>query len=62
MVTDSLVGHSMLFTHLYFMLGEKNRIGIYLQQAQNILVLNPQLFCLPANSQRKSIHCALLLR
>ena len=23
MVTDSLVDHSMLFTHLYFMLGEK---------------------------------------
>ena len=29
-----------------------SRRGLYFKQAENILVLNPQLFCLPANSQK----------
>ena len=62
LVRDSLVDQSMLFTHLYLMLGEKIEAWILSQQAENILVLNPQLFCLLANSQRKSIHCALVFK
>ena len=43
---------AMLFTHLYLMQGEKQKPGLHHQQAENILVLNPQLFCLPTNSQK----------
>ena len=47
------------------MQGEKQKPGLYLQQAENILVLNPQLFCLQTNPQtnlsnnqsNKSMNC-----
>ena len=31
---------------------KKQNPGLYSHQAENILVLNPQLFCLPTNSQK----------
>ena len=52
LVRDSLVDQSMLFTHLYLTHGEKQKPGLYLQKAENILVLNLQLFCLPANPKK----------
>ena len=36
MVTDSLAGHSMLFTHLYFMLGEKNRSLVFISSKHRL--------------------------
>ena len=35
----------MLFTHFYLMQGKKWKPVLHLQQAGNILTLNPQLFC-----------------
>ena len=35
----------MLFTHFNFMQGKKLETFFYLQQADNILTLNLQLFC-----------------
>ena len=56
MVRNGLVDQSMLFTHLYLMQGGKKKPDLYLLQAENILVLNPQLFCLPTSSHKKSTH------
>ena len=35
----------MLFTHFYLMSEKQQKSGLYLQQAGNILALNPQIFC-----------------
>ena len=35
----------MLFTHFYLMSEKQQKPGLYLQQAGNILALNPQIFC-----------------
>ena len=34
----------MHFTYFYLMLGKK-KLGLYLQQTENVLALNRQLFC-----------------
>ena len=43
----------MLFTHLYLVLREKIVVWFVFQQAEKTLLLNPQLFCLPTNSQKR---------
>ena len=35
----------MMFTHFYLLQGKKQKSGLYLQQAENILTFNRQLFC-----------------
>ena len=46
----------MLFTHLYLMLGEKIKAWFLSPASREYFGVVPQLFCLPANSQRKSTH------
>ena len=41
LIRDSLVDQSMLFTHLYLMLGKKQKPVFYLQETENTLVFNP---------------------
>ena len=41
----SLENKCILFTHFCFMEEKKEAPGLYLQQADNILTLNVQLFC-----------------
>ena len=35
----------MLFNYLYIIQGKNETSGLYPQQTENILALNPQLFC-----------------
>ena len=44
----------MLFTHFYLMQGKKMKLVLYLQQAENILALKPNIFCQEIN--KKAIH------
>ena len=43
----SLEDKSVLFTHFYLMKRKKNiqKPGLYIQQSENILAVNLQLFC-----------------
>ena len=48
-IKDSVEEESMLFTHFYFMQRKKQKPILHLQQAENILALNPQVFCQQIN-------------
>ena len=51
-IRDSLEDKSVSLTHFYLMQGKKkDRLGLYLQQADNILALIPQLFCQQINKK-----------
>ena len=56
LVRDTLIDQSMLFTHLYLMLGEKAEAWFLSPASIEYFGVESIAFCLPANSQRKSAH------
>ena len=57
MVTDSLVDHSMLFTHLYLMLGEKIESWFLSPASREHFGVESTAFLSANEFNKKSTHC-----